>query len=191
MSSQPSGSASTLPLTTSLRGLHEVIQAVMLFDKYHLFDFTIEIDGLSRRYGIPDPHGLIKLSDAKNTKLGPLTDRGLKRFAYTYDFGDNWEHTLTIEGIGDADPGLDYPRLVDGARRASQEDVGSIPGFDEYVQAMAKPRHPERRRLIEWYGRVFDPEDIDLPTIKANIAKLGRRRAIGKAAFAKSRRSKR
>ncbi|MET3889072.1 hypothetical protein ABIE41_000148 [Bosea sp. OAE506] len=180
-----------VPLTTSLRGLHEVIQAVMLFENYHLFDFTIEIDGQSRRYGIPDPDGWIKLSDAKNTKLGPLTNRGLKRFAYTYDFGDNWEHTLTIEATGDADPGLDYPRFVDGARRAPPEDVGGIPGFEEFVEAMAKPRHPERKRLIEWYGRVFDPEDIDLPTIKANIAKLTRRRAIGKAAFAKSRLSER
>ena len=123
-----------VPLTTSLRSLHEVIQAVMLFENYHLFDFT-------------------------------------------------------IEAIGDADPGLDYPRFVDGAHRAPPEDVGGIPGFEEFVEAMAKPRHPERKRLIEWYGRVFDPEDIDLPTIKANIAKLARRRAIGKAAFAKSRRS--
>lgn len=54
---------------------------------------------------------------------------------------------------------------------------------------MAKPKHPERKRLIEWYGRVFEPEDIDLPTVQANIAKLARRRAIGKAAFAKSQRS--
>lgn len=153
-----------VPLTTSLRGLHEVIQAVMLFENYHLFDFTIEIDGQSRRYGIPDPDGWIKLSDAKNTKLGLLTDRDLKRFAYTYDFGDNWEHTLTIEAIGDADPGLEYPRFVDGARRAPPEDVGGIPGFEEFVEAMAKPRHPECKRLIEWYGRVFEPEDIDLPT---------------------------
>lgn len=38
-----------VPLTTSLRGLHQVIQAVMLFESYHLFDFTIEIDDQSRR----------------------------------------------------------------------------------------------------------------------------------------------
>ncbi|HEY5797419.1 MAG TPA: plasmid pRiA4b ORF-3 family protein [Bosea sp. (in: a-proteobacteria)] len=95
-------------------------------------------------------------------QVRPLTDRGLKRFAYTYDFGDNWEHTLTIEAIGDADPGLDYPRFLDGARRAPPEDVGGIPGFEEFVEAMAKPRHPERKRLIEWFGRVFEPEDIDL-----------------------------
>lgn len=68
-------------------------------------------------------------------------------------------------------------------------DVGGSPGSEEFAEAMTEPRHPERKRLIEWYGRVFDPEDIDLPTVQANIAKLARRRAIGKAAFAKSRRS--
>ena len=54
------------------------------------------------------------------------------------------------------------------------------PGFEEFVEAMAKPRHPERKRLIEWYGRVFKPEDINLSAVQANIAKLARRRAIGK-----------
>ncbi|MFC5420780.1 plasmid pRiA4b ORF-3 family protein [Bosea eneae] len=93
--------------------------------------------------------------------------------------------------MGDADPGLDYPRFVDGARRAPPEDVGGIPGFDEFVEAMAKPRHPERKRLVEWYGRVYDPEDIDLPAVKTNIAKLARCHAIGKAAFANSRQSER
>ena len=29
-----------VPLTTSLLALHEVIQAVMLFENYHLFDFV-------------------------------------------------------------------------------------------------------------------------------------------------------
>lgn len=178
-----------VPLTTSLRGLHEVIQAVMLFENYHLFDFTVDLDGKTRRYGIPDPDGWIELTDAKTIQLGALADRGLKRFAYTYDFGDNWEHTLTIEDLRDADPGLDYPRFIDGARRAPPEDVGGIPGFEEFVVAMAKPRHPERKRLVEWYGRVFHADDLDLQAVSMNVAKLARRRAIGKAPFAKSRRS--
>ena len=40
-----------VPLTTSLRGLHEIIQAVMLFENYHLFQFDVG----GKRYGIPDP----------------------------------------------------------------------------------------------------------------------------------------
>ena len=143
-----------VPLTTSLEGLHEIIQAVMLFENYHLFQF--DIDG--NRYRVPDPEwdDVREILDARNIKLGALVDRGVGGFSYTYDFGDNWQHTVTLETITAADPALDYPRFIDGARRAPPEDVGGIPGFDEFLDAMAKPRHPERKRLMRWYGRPFD-----------------------------------
>ncbi len=63
-----------VPLTTSLKGLHEIIQAVMLFENYHLFHFEVG----DKRYGIPDPewdHGPAAL-EAKNIKLGALVERG-------------------------------------------------------------------------------------------------------------------
>ncbi|MGO8656386.1 plasmid pRiA4b ORF-3 family protein, partial [Rhizobium ruizarguesonis] len=43
-----------VPLTMSLKGLHDVIQAVMLFEDYHLFEFE---DG-GRCYDVPDPEDL-------------------------------------------------------------------------------------------------------------------------------------
>lgn len=38
-------------------------------------------------------------------------------------------------------------RFVDGARRAPLEDVGGIPGFEEFVEAGPKCRQPERKRV--------------------------------------------
>jgi hypothetical protein len=57
-----------VPLTTSLKGLHEVIQAVMLFENYHLFQFDIG----DKRYGIPDPEWdhEPEILESKNVKLG-------------------------------------------------------------------------------------------------------------------------
>jgi hypothetical protein len=52
---------------------------------------------------------------------------------------------------------------------------------------MANPRHPEHKRLTEWYGSSFDPDDLNLPVITARISKLARRRALGMAGYAKSR----
>ena len=178
-----------VPLTTSLRGLHEVIQAAMLFENYHLFQFDVIVADETRHYGMPDPDGddWIKIVDAKNVKLGSLVERDVKLLSYTYDFGDNWEHTITIEETGMADPAIDYPRFIEGERRAPPEDVGGIPGFEEFLDAMKKPHHPERKQMLGWYGGVFQPEEIDVPKITRNIAKLARRRAIGKAAFAKSK----
>jgi hypothetical protein len=176
-----------VPLTASLKGLHEVIQAVMPFEDYHLFRFDVG----DKRYGIPDPEwdDVRPTLDARNIRLGALIDRGVRSFAYTYDFGDDWRHTITVEGVFAADPALDYPRFVDGARRAPPEDVGGIPGFEEFLDAMAKPRHPERKQLIAWYGKLFDADDIESETIGVRIAKLARRRALSKAGYEKSRSS--
>ena len=76
---------------------------------------------------------------------------------------------------------------MDGSRRAPPEDVGGIPGFDEFLGAMTTPRHPDHKRLTEWYSGSFDPDDLNLPVISSRIGELARRRASGKAGYAKSR----
>lgn len=174
-----------VPLTTSLLDLHEIIQAVMLFDNTHLFQFDVG----TQRYAIPNPEweDLRQTADAASTNLATLVDGGIRTFSYTYDFGDNWQHTINIETIAAADPGLDYPRFIDGERHAPPEDVGGIPGFAQFLAAMANPRHPERKRLLRWYGRAFNPDDIGLPDITDRIGKIARRRARGKAANTKPR----
>src|SRR5438445_1955844 len=169
-----------VPLTTSLKGLHDVIQAVMPFENYHLFRFDVG----DKRYGIPNREWdhVHETLDAKNIKLGVLVEGGVRAFSYTYDFGDDWRHSVTIESVTAADPTLDYPRFIDGSRRAPPEDVGGIPGFEEFLDAMAKPRHPEHRRLTEWYGGSFDNDDFNLSVISGHIRTLDRRRAIDKPA---------
>lgn len=176
-----------VPLTASLKALHDVIQAAMPFDGYHLFEFRAD----GRRFAIPDPEWdslRDRTFSARTTKLGALVDRGVTQLSYTYDFGDDWRHTVTVETVFSADPGADYPGYIDGARRGPPEDVGGIPGFELFLDAMADPDHEQHDELMRWHGRPFDPEHLDEADIQARIAKLARRRAIGKAALAKSRR---
>ncbi|WP_374546637.1 plasmid pRiA4b ORF-3 family protein [Rhodoblastus sp.] len=173
-----------VPLTASLKGLHDVIQAVMLFEDYHLFEFRVG----ERRYAVPNPEWDLgwETYAARNVRIGALIERGVNAFAYTYDFGDDWRHSITVEGVVDADPALEYPRFVEGERRAPPEDVGGVPGFENFLEAMAKPRHPEHRQVKQWYGGRFDPGDIARDAINQRIAKLVRRRTLGKAGFLKS-----
>ena len=77
---------------------------------------------------------------------------------------------------------------MDGARRCPPEDVGGVIGYDEFLEAVRKPRHPEHRRMLEWYGGPYDPDDIDPALIRRRIGLLANRRAAGQAAYAKSRR---
>jgi hypothetical protein len=39
--------------------------------------------------------------------------------------------------------------------------------------------------MIEWYGGVYDPDDIDQFTISLRIGAIVKRRRAGKAAYAK------
>ncbi|OYY83965.1 MAG: hypothetical protein B7X99_18495 [Rhizobiales bacterium 17-65-6] len=175
-----------VPLTASLKAVHDIIQAVMSFEDGHLFEFRTG----GQRFAIPDPewdslHD--RTTSARTTKLGGLIDRGVTELSYTYDFGDDWRHTITIEATAAADPSTDYPRYIDGARRAPPEDVGGIPGFELFLEAMADPEHEQHDELMGWHGAPFDPALIDENAIRFRVAKLARRRTLGKAAFAKSR----
>lgn len=175
-----------VPLTASLKALHDVIQAVMPFLDYHLFEFNVG----DRRYGIPDPEWDTigrKTYAAKITKLSKLIDRGSSKFNYTYDFGDNWQHTVTVEAVSAAEPMIEYPRYIDGGGRAPPEDVGGLSGFENFLEAMADPDHEEHDAVKTWYGALFDPEIPDNDAIRTRMAKLARRRTLGKAAFIKSR----
>ena len=165
-----------VPITTSLKGLHDVIQAVLLFQDYHLFEFNAG----GKRYAVPDPEWDMgrETFAARNVRIGALVDRGITTFNYTYDFGDDWRHSITVEAVTDADPAVEYPRFVDGERRAPPEDVGGLPGFDDFLNAMAKPRHAQHREVVEWYGGRFEPNDIGVDTINERIAKLEHFRPI-------------
>ena len=102
-----------MPLSTTLEALHDAIQMTMGWTFSHLWEF--DIDG--RCYGDPsfrefdDEPPIYK---AKGLRPGVLIARGVERFVYTYDFGDNWRHDVIVEEVRDGDPEVEYPAFVDG-----------------------------------------------------------------------------
>lgn len=173
-----------VPLGVSLKMLHDVIQAAMGWQDYHLREF----EAGDRRYGLPDPEwSNDELAAAKNIKLAALIERGIRQLLYIYDMGDNWEHVITVEDIRAGDPNTKHPRFIDGARRCPPEDVGGIPGFENFLDAMSDPNHKEHDELRQWYGAKYDPDDINERITKRRITEIASRRAAGKAAYAKRR----
>jgi hypothetical protein len=173
-------------LTTNLRALHEIIQAVMPWENYHLYKFAIG----ERVYGEPDPEDAVwgrKIYQAKGMRLGTLVERGVSELLYTYDFGDDWQHRVIVEEVLDAQPGTDYPTFIDGERTAPPEDVGGPPGFMDFVEAMAKPRHPQRKDLVRWYGGPFNPVDFGADRIAESIRSIAQKRKAALEAFERSR----
>lgn len=68
---------------------------------------------------------------------------------YTYDFGDGWQFLVLLEEVTE-DYYYGYPTLVDGAETAPPEDVGGIPGYDEFLKIYHNRNHPEHEHIRKW-----------------------------------------
>ena len=171
-------------LTATLKALHDVIQAAFGWEGYHLHLFAVG----EERYGVPDPEwdSVRPIRSEKGMRPAALIERGVERFGYTYDFGDNWRHKIAVEAVGAADPATEYPRFLSGAQCTPPEDVGGVPGYEEFVKAITTPRHREHKAMLTWHGGPFDPDDISEAEIVAALGKLARRRTLGRAAYLKS-----
>ena len=84
---------------------------------------------------------------------------------YEYDFGDSWQHVLVVEKTLPIEEAARYPICVAGARACPPEDVGGILGYEDFLEAVEEPQHPEHGQFLEWIGGDFDPEVLDLDKV--------------------------
>ncbi len=93
----------------------------------------------------------------------------------TADFGDSWEHSLTVSDIRAGAPGTAYPRFIAGERDCPPEDCGGIPGFYEMLEARVDPEHPDHAEMAEWLDG-YDPEELDVFPIEVALGRIAARR---------------
>ncbi len=149
----------------TLNQLHDIIQTCMGWDGYHLHAF--EIGG--EQYSEPDPDGMMETEDERKVKLSQLVAGGIKKFTYTYDLGDNWDHVVQVEKTLEAEAGVRYPRCIAGKRACPPEDCGGPWGYPEFLEAIQNPRHERHEELLEWVGGEFDPEAFDPETVNEEL----------------------
>jgi hypothetical protein len=160
-----------VPLTIRLDRLHLAIQAAMGWSNSHLYEIRAGDVG----WGEPDPDGGDGPLDARKARLlDVLEDVGTKTLRYLYDFGDGWEHTIKIERIADAVPGVAYPRLVEAAGHCPPEDVGGPWGYADLLQAIDDPKHERHAELKDWIGDDFDPKTVDADRLTEELAALAK-----------------
>jgi hypothetical protein len=165
-----------VPAEMTLKDLHAVIQATMGWQNTHLYQFQVgreTIDGPGMGGG---GWGGSRSIGAGAVRLDDLVGRGVKRVDYVYDMGDSWEHRIQIEKSLPADPAVRYPQLLDGALCCPPEDVGGVPGFYEFLEAMSDPKHPDHVDRMEWYGGKFDPAEFDIERVRKALGKSAGRR---------------
>lgn len=166
-----------VPTSVTLKVMHDIIQVVMGWFDYHLWEFTVA----KRRYGLPmdEDWGTEPRIEAARVRLRDVLKPGRTTIAYLYDFGDSWDHKLTVTAVRQGEPGIEYPRYIGGEWNAPPEDCGGIPGFYETLDAIADPDHPNHADAVEWFDE-YDPKLIDDEPIKYALSRIARRRnAVG------------
>lgn len=161
-----------VPLNIRLDRLHLTIQAAMGWDNYHLYEFM----AANINWGVPDPDfGSDILPADKTTLLDVIEDTGIRSLNYIYDFGDGWDHQIKLGKITSPVPGELYPKLIALSGKCPPEDVGGPPGYENFLAAIADPKHPEYEDITEWYGSDFDPNTPDTDQLKLDVLKLAKK----------------
>ena len=146
----------------TLDKLHEHIQTAMGWTNSHLHQFIIN----KKYYGDPqlpdDGFDDFDFIDYTVTKLSDVVpeDGERFRFLYEYDFGDAWEHEVLFEGCPQATPDQQFPLCLEGQRACPPEDVGGVWGYQDYLEAIADPKHEGHAEYLEWSGP-FGPNTFD------------------------------
>lgn len=135
--------------TITIRQLHDIVQAAMGWENYHLWDM-----------GIEPARTLIDVAD-----IGT-------EFGYLYDFGDEWRHAIVIEKAVAMKSGHPYPTCIGGSNACPPEDCGGPYGYREFLKIVRGPDTYEREELLEVYGGKFNPKKFDIDVANENLKDL-------------------
>ncbi|MFE4542302.1 plasmid pRiA4b ORF-3 family protein [Arthrobacter sp. NPDC056727] len=171
----------------SLDRVHEALQTAFGWEDLHLHRFTdghpfMPLRPVNGEY--PDPpqwmprHWCEEPTDLaeEGCTLQELFTSGSGTAFYEYDFGDSWLHRLDLVSRRPARGVTPPALLVDGARRGPLEDCGGFPGYEELLDALADPTHPQHTECVEWVAdmtgteEAFDAAFLDVAAVNCSLA---------------------
>jgi hypothetical protein len=150
-----------VPTKIGLNQLHDIIQCLFSWTDSHLHSFFIQ--GLEYQHPDQiDADGFEpRPKNEQLTKLSDLIDMEIGSFSYTYDFGDDWKHSIKINKIYGVQEPKEILKLLSGENSSPPEDVGGIPGYEHFKEIISDPAHQEFDNMMEWVGEDFDPKFFD------------------------------
>lgn len=163
-----------VPKTYTFWDLHVAIQDAMGWWDYHLHQFELvnPSTGIKMEIGIPDE----EFEDDRDIlpgwkqKIAEWFSMENKLAEYTYDFGDNWEHTVKFEKILPRKEGISYPICIAGKRACPPEDCGGIWGYEQICRGESE--------FQEEYSD-YEPEHFDVEEVSFDDPDKRRKIALG------------
>jgi hypothetical protein len=153
--------------TSTLHELACVAMAAMGWRGNHLYNFNI--NGRKFEYFTHEEDFFPEFQN-QNTELSTITklaDLDLNvgdSFRFTYDFGDNWEHTITLKGKSTLIDRLwGIPTCSSGSMNCPPEDCGGIEVYNRIVAMHTKTGSVNiDKDFKKWYKdfNVYDTEEV-------------------------------
>ena len=156
-----------VPLDIRLDQLNVSLQVAIGWQNCHPFEFRHG----DTVYGLVSSQNEVNPLSAEKATLADLVKLG-STFDYDYVFGDDWQHTLTIESLAPPEPDASYPRLVTAQGRCPPADIGGPEGYETFLLARANPGHLHHEAMLDWDDPDFDPNKVDVAALRTNLAKL-------------------
>ncbi len=151
-----------VPGNYSFWDLHVAIQDAMGWTDSHLHLFTIlnPKTGLTEEIGIPDEDGELDFLTGWKLQISSYFTLQNANAIYDYDFGDCWEHSLSLEKIIPQESAQKYPICIAGESACPPEDCGGTWGYEDLLETINDPNHEEHARMMEWLGGSFNSEEF-------------------------------
>lgn len=159
-----------VPENYSFWDLHVAIQDSMGWLDCHLHEFSARRpkSRLRQPVGLPHDEDLLPpVLAGWEIPVSRFFQKPGDVMQYLYDFGDGWQHAITLTGLLLAEPDQSYPACIDGAGAGPPEDCGGVWGYERLLAVINDPEHEEHADLRRWLRGArpdnwpFDPAHFD------------------------------
>lgn len=166
-----------IPAGITFSQLSAMINEAMQWCGYHLYSFEFTKLGLCFEEIDDDwDMGFMEILEAREHKIDSYMEVQ-KSFTYTYDFGDDWKHAITVEKVID-DYDQDCARVIKFKGNGFPEDCGGVWGYYELLERLEDPDDPEYEMLSEWYENM-NSEEYDMDVVNQCLYDLGMCDTVG------------
>lgn len=161
-----------VPAGITFSQLAIILNEIMEWSGCHLFEFEFyhmevrineDIDDSREKDSWTD----YDLLDASVTHIDSFMEHEAW-FTYTYDYGDNWQHRVTIEKI--LDDAENYPQVIKYKGKGPKEDCGGLASFYEYQKILEDEKHPDHEEISRWMWNWVN-SDYDILAVNERLQK--------------------
>lgn len=161
----------------TLPKLHKLIQAAMGWEDVHMHGFAKPLKN-ERFWRVPSIRRFEKrtpqsLGEAANNetrfRVMDLLQEPKDKLLYLYDFGDDWEHVITLTAVVETD--MTLPHLLKAQQGCPPEDCGGPPGAQYWANAWYDKHHEDHDVALDMFGEQ-EPGWLDFESLQKAVTKL-------------------